>query len=54
MNSRSLVLPKNESKDKFVFSIEEVGTEVAQWLRCCATNRKFARSILAGVIGIFH
>ena len=27
---------------------------VAQWLRCCATNRKVARSIPDGVIGIFH
>jgi len=26
---------------------------VAQWLRCCATNRKVAGSIPAGVIGIF-
>ena len=32
----------------------EVGTTVAQWLRCCATNRKVAGSIQAGVIGIFH
>jgi len=31
-----------------------LGTAVAQWLRCCATNRKVAGSILAGVIGIFH
>jgi len=29
-------------------------TAVAQWLRCCATNRKVAYSIPAGVIGIFH
>jgi len=29
-------------------------TAVQQWLRCCATNRKVARSITAGVIGIFH
>ena len=29
------------------------GTTVAQWLRCCATNRKVAGSIPAGVIGIF-
>ena len=29
------------------------GTAVAQWLRCCATNRKIAGSIPAGVIGIF-
>ena len=31
-----------------------VGTAVAQWLRCCATNRKVAGSIPAGVSGIFH
>jgi len=30
------------------------GTAVAQWLRCCATNRNVAGSIPAGVIGIFH
>ena len=29
------------------------GTAVAQWLRCCATNRKVAGSIPAGVIGFF-
>ena len=27
---------------------------VAQWLSCCATNRKVAGSIPDGVIGIFH
>ena len=27
---------------------------VVQWPRCCATNRKVAGSIPAGVIGIFH
>jgi len=26
-----------------------VGTAIAQWLRCCATNRKVAGSIPAGV-----
>ena len=30
-----------------------VGTAMAQWLRCCATNRKVAGSIPAGVIGFF-
>ena len=30
------------------------GTTVAQWLRCCATNRKVAGSIPGGVIGTFH
>ena len=29
------------------------GTAVAQWLRCCATNRKVAGSITAGVSGFF-
>jgi len=30
-----------------------MGTTVAQWLRCCATNRKVARSIPVGVSGFF-
>ena len=30
------------------------GTAVAQWLRCCATNRKVAVSIPDGVTGNFH
>ena len=29
------------------------GTVVAQWLRCCATNRKVAGSIPADVSGYF-
>ena len=29
-------------------------TMVAQWLRCCGTNRKVTGSIPADVIGIFH
>jgi len=29
------------------------GTAVAQWVRCCATNRKVAGSIPAGVNGFF-
>ena len=31
----------------------KVGTEVAQWLRCCPTNRNVAGSIPAGVSGFF-
>ena len=31
----------------------ELGTAVAQWLRCCATNRKVAGSIPAGVSWFF-
>ena len=27
---------------------------MAQWLRCCATNRKVTVSIPDGVTGIFH
>ena len=30
-----------------------MGTAVAQWLRCCAANRKVAGSIPDGVIGFF-
>ena len=30
------------------------GTAVAQWLRCCATNRKVAGSIPDGVIRTVH
>ena len=29
-------------------------TAVAQWLRCCATNRKVAGSIPDGVLEVFH
>ena len=29
-------------------------TAVAQWSKCCATNRKVTGSIPDGVIGIFH
>jgi len=29
------------------------GTAVAQWIRCCATNRKVTGSVPAGVIEFF-
>ena len=35
------------------YYIRYKGTAVAQWLRCCATYRKAAGSIPAGVSGIF-
>ena len=41
-------------RDKLKFLRVITGTAVAQWLRCCATNRKVAGSIPDGVIGIFH
>ena len=31
----------------------KLGTALAQWLRCCATNRKVGGSIPASVIGFF-
>ena len=37
----------------YVAYIFTVRTAVAQWLRCCATNRKVAGSIPAGVSGFF-
>ena len=37
-----------------IFHIYIYGTAVAQWLRCCATNRKVAGSIPDGVNGNFH
>jgi hypothetical protein len=30
-----------------------MGTALAQWLRCCVTNRKVVGSIPAGVSGFF-
>jgi len=30
-----------------------MGTAVAQWLRCCTTNRKFTGLIPAGISGFF-
>jgi hypothetical protein len=35
------------------FPLKYGGTAVAQWLRCCATNRKVAGSIPDGVSGFF-
>ena len=36
----------------YIISVGDRG-RVAQWLRCCATNRKVADSIPAGVTGFF-
>jgi len=33
--------------------VPSMGTAVAQWLRCCATNRKVAGSIPDDVSGFF-
>jgi len=37
----------------FTLLLYSEGTAVEQWLRCCATNRKVAGSIPAGVSGFF-
>ena len=38
----------------YIYIYIYVGTAVAQWLRCCATNRKVSGSIPAGVIESCH
>ena len=57
MTSCSFILV-SVSEKFFVDNLESTllpwGTAVAQWLRCCATNRKVSGSIPDGVIGIFH
>ena len=54
MTSKSKIAQFNwECMGRFTL-IHLMGTAVAQWLRCCATNRKVAGSIPGGVFGIFH
>jgi len=43
----------SDDKKLLVTNILHSGTAVAQWLRCCATNRKVAGSIPAGISGFF-
>ena len=52
--------PQNQTLDSMTYFVVNIilyfsslGTALAQWLRCCATNRKVAGSIPAGVIGFF-
>ena len=45
--------PSHSGRLFFINSCKKVGTAVAQWLRCCATNRKVAGSIPDGVNGFF-
>ena len=51
---RGLRLGHILNEEIMTFTLNQIGTAVAQWLRCCATNRKVAGSIPDGVIGIFH
>jgi len=41
-------------RDSYLLLLIIMGTAVAQWLSGCATKRKVAGSIPAGVSGIFH
>jgi len=50
---RNLVPINNMPQNIFYVIYLHMGTAVAQWLRCCATNRKVAGSIPAGVTGFF-
>jgi len=43
----------NHDSSCFSYLLYIYRTAVAQWLRCCATNRKVAGSIPAGVSGFF-
>ena len=48
-------LPGTKPLERFpTYTTSKQGTTLAQWLRCCATNRKVAGSIPAGFNGIFH
>ena len=51
---RQLGVPSNLRSAINLHYVWIMGTAVAPWLRCCATNRKVAGSIPDGVIGIFH
>jgi len=52
--SMSTTNPTGSSVCEFIFCTSNFwGTAVAQWLRCCATNRKVAGSIPAGVSGFY-
>ena len=37
----------------YIYIYIYMGSALAQWLRCCATNRRVAGSIPAGVSGFF-
>ena len=49
-----LVVAVPSSNENRALTPNKRGTAVAQWLRCCATNRKVAGSIPDGVFGICH
>ena len=52
-NYRRAITPEERLAGFFKVRTIKSGTAVAQWLRCCATNRKVAGSIPVGVSGFF-
>jgi len=54
MGEALITSDKFRTVSKQVLTEADRGNAVAQWLRCCATNRKVACSIPGGVIGVFH
>ena len=48
-----LQIERSLVRSQLVSVVLSWGTAVAQWLRCCATNRNVAGSIPAGVSGFF-
>ena len=54
ISARWLIWNTCRWKPEIKLGNQNTGTAVVQWLRCCATNRKVAGSIPAGVSGIFH
>ena len=52
--SKLLYLIAVQIAQLFLRNYVRLRTAVAQWLRCCARNRKVAGLIPDGVIGIFH
>ena len=52
-HSYSLVSARVYTEQTLPLHFQHMGTAVAQWLRCCATNRKVTGSIPAGVSEFF-
>ena len=53
MESSTVLLRKPQNtQDNSVFYLHYSGTAVAQWLKCCAANRKVAGSIFGFFIDI--
>jgi hypothetical protein len=48
-----LIKGRNAVSGIMLLYMRRMGTAVAQWLRCCATNRKVAGLISVGVSGFF-